>query len=86
MMFPQWQPRESYPEKAYGDLFAQSGPSVPPQSPDADKISRHPVIRILRQIDELRSRGEIEQRIERQAERTRAELEVCLRAIHESPN
>ena len=84
-MFPQRQPRESHPEKVYGELFAH-GAGAQTQSPDAEKILRHPVIRILRQIDELRSQGEIEQRIDQEAERTRAELEACLRAIHESPN
>ena len=74
------------PAEAYGRRYSRyNAPNPPAQSPAAQEISKHPVIRILRRIDELERQDQAGHRI-KDADWTRAELEACLAAIHQSAN
>jgi len=77
---------ERQPAEAHSRIYSRSHVGAKLRSAEAQNISKHPVIRILLQIDELQRHDKVGHRVMQQAERHRAELEACLVAIHQGAN
>jgi len=67
-------------------VYSRSKAGTKPRSPETRNISKHPVISILRRIDELNSREEAGHSAKQQGDQTLAELEACLAAIQQGTN
>lgn len=74
--------REPPQSAVYRGSYSRPNVALKPRPQEAQNISRHPVIRILRSIDELEHREESGHSGKQPAEQTIAELEACLAAIH----
>ena len=66
--------------KPEGRIYSRSHVSSKPQPAEAQNIFKHPVISILRRIDELNHREEVGRGM-KQTDHTLAELEACLAEI-----
>ncbi len=81
MVFPD---RGGRPPEVDGGNYSRSDRALKLRPKEAQKISKHPVIRILLRIDELHHRDEAGHGVKQNAEDTLAQLEACLAAIHKS--
>jgi len=69
-----------------GRVYSRTNAETKPRSAETQNISKHPVISILRRIDELKHREEAGHGVKQQPDQTLAELEACLAAIQRGTN
>lgn len=74
---------ERQPAEHNSRVYSRSNANAQPRPAETRHISKHPVISILRRIDELNHREEAG-RGGKQTDHTLAELEACLAEIQQS--
>jgi hypothetical protein len=74
---------ERQPAEHDARVYSHSNANAKPRPAERRHISKHPVISILRRIDELSHREEAGRGV-RQTDQTLAELEACLAEIQRS--
>ncbi len=83
-MFPGRVDRQ--PAERDARVYSRSNAGAAPRPVETRHISKHPVITILRRIDELKHREETGYGVKHQANQTLAELEACLAEIQRGTN
>jgi hypothetical protein len=74
------------PAERHARVYSRSNANAQPRQAETRHISNHPVISILRRIDELKHMEEARHNGRQQADHTLAELEACLAELQRGTN